>query len=65
VIVTIDRLAKARFKDARRLGRFLGVRARSKNELADRVYAQIQAQRLLAAPVLSLPAAPYGREADR
>jgi hypothetical protein len=65
VNLTLGHLTSARFRDARRLGRFLGVRARSKGQLAARLYERILTERLIAAPVLSLPAAPYGRDAER
>jgi hypothetical protein len=65
VNLTIGHLTTANFKDARRLGRFLGVRARSRGQLAARLYERILKERLRAAPVLSLPAAPWGRDHDR
>jgi hypothetical protein len=64
-MLTLGHLITARFRDARRLGRFLGVRARSKGQLAARLYERILTERMLAAPVLSLPAVPWGRERER
>ncbi len=63
--LTIGHLTSARVRDVRRLGRFLGVRGRGRLELANRVFNRIDAERLLAAPVTTLPATPYGSEQDR
>ena len=62
-MLTLGHLKHARRRNANRLARFVGVE-RGKS-LAVRLYAQIQAERLLSAPALSLPAAPYGRERER
>jgi hypothetical protein len=62
-LLTLGHLKCARRRNANRLARFVGV-ARGKR-LADRILERIEAERLIAAPVLSLPATPYGRERDR
>lgn len=62
-MITLGHLRRARRRNANRLARFVGVERGKK--LADRLFEQIQAERLIAVPVLTLPAAPFGRENDR
>jgi hypothetical protein len=62
-MLTLGHLKAARRRNTNRLARFVGVE-RGKR-LADRLHAKIQADRLIAAPVMTLPAAPWGREAER